>query len=229
MIQRVLAIALIAGVIAGLSVSAIQMVKVIPLILEAETYETAAQSAPSDNAHSHTHEEEWTPENGVQRTLFTMLSNIITGVGFALLLCAGIVLRGHSIDLKTGLMWGGAGFIAFSLMPSLGLPPELPGIDAADLNMRQIWWVLTVLFSAVGLALLAFKQGWFWKGGGLLFIAMPHLSGAPHLMENDSNTAAALAVLSAEFAIASVVTSALFWMIIGGTSGWLFQRYQNQT
>ena len=226
MIQRVLAIALIAGVIAVVFVSAIQMVKVIPLILEAETYETAEQSMPEESTHTHNDNNEWAPEDGVERTIFTTLSNIVTGVGFALLLCAGVVLRGRSIDLKIGLLWGLCGFITFSLMPSLGLPPELPGVDAADLQIRQIWWVLTVTFTAVGIGFLAFKQSLFWRGLGLFFIAVPHLSGAPHLSEHNGNAPAALSVLSAEFAIATILTSALFWMVLGGTSGWLFQRFQ---
>lgn len=33
-----------------------------------------------------------------------------------------------------------AGFAAFTVAPALGLPPELPGMMAADLGPRQARW-----------------------------------------------------------------------------------------
>lgn len=40
-----------------------------------------------------------------------------------------------------GLLWGLAGCATFVLAPTLGLPPELPGTAAADLTLRQTWWI----------------------------------------------------------------------------------------
>ena len=45
-------------------------------------------------------------------------------------------------------MWGLAGFAVFTIAPGLGLPPELPGVPAAPLLSRQIWWVTAVLATA---------------------------------------------------------------------------------
>ena len=61
------------------------------------------------------------------------------------------------------MFWGFAGFAVFTLAPGLGLPPELPAMPAADLGDRQIWWTATVLATAVGLALIAFRGKWCWS------------------------------------------------------------------
>jgi len=216
MLHGVLKIALVAGVVAGLCVSLLQMAQVVPLILEAEQYEVA-QAEPS-SLH-----QDWSPEDGRERTAYTFLTNILTGVGFALLLCSAVVLRGKKINLRDGMFWGMGGFLAFSFFPSLGLPPELPGMSAADLPLRQFWWVLTVTLSAIGLSLIFFKQGLPWKGGGLILIALPQLLGAPHTSEMAGGPPAELA---SQFAIASLFTSAVFWLIIGSASGWCFSRFK---
>ena len=59
-----------------------------------------------------------------------------------------------------------AGFAVFMLAPSLGLPPELPGMPAAELGPRQVWWLLTAAATAAGLALLAFRRTPVWAVGG---------------------------------------------------------------
>ena len=218
MLHRVLKIALIAGVIAGLCVSILQMAQVVPLILEAEKYEREAEN--QSLAH-----EEWAPQDGWERTGYTVMTNILIGVGFGLLLCSAVVLRGKKINMKEGLFWGLGGFLAFSFFPSLGLPPELPGMSAADLPLRQIWWVITVALSAIGLCLIFFKQGLPWKGGGLILIAIPHLLGVPHPSEMTGGPPAELA---SQFVMASLFTSAVFWLIIGTASGWCFNRFKSE-
>lgn len=239
MIQRVLMTAIIAGFIAGVFATAAQSVKVIPLILEAETYETgteeahghgeeshgavAAETMAETEAQDHHHGgEEWAPEDGLERTAFTLLSNIATGVGFGLLLCGAIVLRGREEDIKTGVLWGLAGFATFSLFPAIGLPPELPGTVAAEVDSRQLWWFLTVGCSGVGLSFIFLKQGHIWTGLGIVLIAVPHVVGAPHPEVPGGNVPPALA---AEFAVASLVSALLFWMALGASTGWLYNRF----
>lgn len=239
MIHRVLTIALVAGLAAGLFVSALQMIKVVPMIQQAEIYENGdnpgASASHDHTSHDHKstgydstgHESGsvWAPEDGLERTAYTVLTNVLTGFGYALLLCAGIVMRGQPVTLKEGVIWGLGGFLTFSLFPSLGLPPELPGTFAADLESRQIWWVMTAAASAAGLSLIAFNKNYLWKVVGLLLIALPHIIGAPHPEEAGGTAPPSMA---AEFAMVSMVTSALFWMVIGGTSGWLFDRHQSK-
>jgi cobalt transporter subunit CbtA len=137
------------------------------------------------------------------------------------MLLAAMVVRGQPIDAKRGLMWGAAGFVAASLLPALGLPPELPGTPAAELLGRQIWWLGTAFASAGGLALLAFGKGWMWRVAGLALLVAPHAIGAP---VPPSHEAAYPAGLAGEFVVASIVVSAVLWSLSGLASGWLYAR-----
>src|SRR5258706_524177 len=81
---------------------------------------------------------------------------------FALVLAALFAFRtGHGVDgirWHEGLVWGLAGFTVFTLAPGLGLPPQLPGVPAAPLLSRQIWWVLAALAAAGGLSLIFLRR-----------------------------------------------------------------------
>ena len=83
----------------------------------------------------------WAPADGMERTTYSFLANIVTGIGFALLLVAVSELAGGILSWRQGVLWGLAGFAVFTLAPGLGLPPELPAMPAADLGARQFWWV----------------------------------------------------------------------------------------
>jgi cobalt transporter subunit CbtA len=175
MIGRILLAAIAAGLIAGIFVSGAQMFKVVPLIYAAEAYENAAPQPPvhshdqaATDSHSHSHDHSassWAPEDGIERITFTALTNIVIGAGFALLVAAGMTLRGRATNWRHGLIWGASGFLAFSFLPALGLPPELPGMAAGDLTGRQLWWVMKI----------------------------PHIIGAPHPHEFSVGVPAELA------------------------------------
>ena len=75
----------------------------------------------------------------------TLAVNVVSGIGFALLLVAASEFAGGIANWRQGVLWGLAGFAVFTLAPGLGLPPELPAMPAADLVARQIWWIGTVL------------------------------------------------------------------------------------
>jgi predicted cobalt transporter CbtA len=76
----------------------------------------------------------WEPEDGIEKTAYTLLADLLTGIGFALLLAAGLALQGGTVTWRTGPFWGLAGFATFTLAPGLGLPPELPGTETAPLH-----------------------------------------------------------------------------------------------
>jgi cobalt transporter subunit CbtA len=228
-LRRILLIALLAGAAAGLVASALQVTRLTPLILAAETYETTAPAEHSHGGVAHTHTApEWKPGEGGERLAFTVLFNLLAGFGFALLLNAGLTLRrarGDGLDIGTGVAWGLAGFASFALAPALGLPPELPGMPAAELLDRQIWWVGTAGATAAGIALLAAATGGAHRGlkavlGAVLIVA-PHIVGAPEAAAEASAVPASLAV---RFAVSSLATAALFWVVLGGMSGWLQRR-----
>ena len=76
--------------------------------------------------------EGWSPQDGFERTAFTFVANVITAIGFALLLIAVSELAGGIVDWRHGVFWGFAAFTVFTLAPGLGLPPELPAMPAAS-------------------------------------------------------------------------------------------------
>jgi cobalt transporter subunit CbtA len=214
MFRRLLFTAVLGGLAAGILLTGIQSFKVLPLILEAEVHEVAAAGDEVDEA--------WAPADGLERVSYTMLANTLSGIGFALLLGAAFALRGRS-DWREGLLWGLGGFAAFSLAPALGLSPELPGMAAAELHARQIWWVATVSATAGGLGLLAFAPKVALKALGVAIILVPHVVGAPHPEIVEAGTVPA--ELAAAFVSATLVANLLFWLAVGGVSGYAFQRF----
>ncbi len=220
--------AALAGLLAGVLLSLVQQFSTVPLILQAEVFEQGAAPMPemaagADHDHAmHEHEHvAWAPQDGLERTLFTFVANIIVGVGFALLLVAGFVLRGRAIGWQQGLWWGLAGFAVFMLAPSIGLPPELPGMPAAPLGPRQIWWLLTVASTATGLGLLAFRRTPLLAAVAVALLVMPHLVGAPQPAAAESAVPEAL---HHQFVVAVTITSLLFWTVLGVLSALFFQR-----
>jgi len=240
MIARILLVAIAAGVIAGAFVTAAQSFKVIPLIFQAETYEnnapTEAMAADQPTSqppahggseatgHSHEQSAEWGPPDGFQRLAFTFLTNVLTGVGFGFLLAAAIVFAGFGISWTTGILWGMAGFLAFSFFPSIGLPPEMPGMVAADIVERQVWWVSAVVCTLIGLGLLAFGKGSALKVLGVVIIAAPQIFGAPHVNLSEVSSSVP-AELAAQYVVAVLATTALFWLVLGASVGGLLHRY----
>lgn len=211
--------ALIGGLAAGLAASLVQAGKVWPLIAAAEILEAAAPG----HTHGHAaHEPAWSPD-GPLRLALTVLFNIVAGVGFGLLLNAltrfETMRSGRVFAARDGALWGAAGFVAFSLAPAFGLPPELPGMASGGLLERQLWWVATACATAVAIALLVFAPA-RWRGAGIALIVLPHLFGPPHGDDHGSVPGE----MAAAFVAASLGASAVFWVVLGWTSGWVQQR-----
>ena len=224
--------AVLAGLIVGVVISVAQFFGTVPLIQQSEVYErkAAAESPPAthglgstanDHDKSHGHESEWEPEEGFQRNALTVAANILTAIGFALLLTGAYAIRGHAVSWREGLAWGLAGFIVFTAAPGLGLPPELPGMPAADLTARQTWWIATAAATAGGLCLLAFRSTAWAALFGLGLIALPHLIGAPIAPESHSDVPH---VLSHRFIVVVTITSLLFWALLGVATSIAFLR-----
>ena len=229
MFRTILLSALGAGLFACFAITAVQIFTTEPLIFQAEELEGGGHHDHGSAAAPHAHEaaaageetDEWGPADGAERTLFTALANLVIGVGVSLILLALMVLSGRPISTRTGLLWGVAAFIAVSLLPALGLPPELPGTPAADILDRQVWWLGTAAASAIGLALIVFGGSWLTAVAGLAVIVAPHVIGAPPPPSHDVGYPGALA---GEFVIASLVVSAVLWSFSGAAAGWLYQR-----
>lgn len=238
MFRRIFFTAIFAGFLGGIGISVVHEFTTTPIILHAEEFES--KGAPTAHKHSSsgpaanpvlvlaqskaepaTDHAQWAPSDGLERTLYTTLANILTGIGFALILVACFALSGRAANGRTGVLWGIAGFAAINLAPALGLPPEVPGALAAELGPRQGWWLLCVAATATGLWMLVFRQGALWIVAGIALIALPHAIGAPQPARMGG---AVPPELAGHFAAASLVTAAIFWTTLGWLSGTFWQR-----
>ena len=226
-LRRIVWLALVAGVVAGIAATTAQWFTTIPLILEAERYEHPAQEAEAtastskEPAATHAGDHEHEHDGVLARTGNTLLFNVLAGIGYGLLLSALLTTLGaHGVG--TGLAVGLGGFLAVGLAPALGLPPELPGIVAAELFARQMWWVGTAVASTVGLALVVFGRHNALRLVGIALLFVPHLIGAPH--PHSIPSGGPPAELQRLFIVASLGSTALFWLVLGGTLGWLHAR-----
>lgn len=220
-LRRLVFTALCAGLVTGALATVAHQFGTVPLILKAETYEQAAQP---DVPHERGAAAAWEPEGRIERAFYTALADVLAATGFALLLTAGFSLRGGMVTWREGLFWGLAGFATFTLAPCLGLPPELPGSEAAPLVQRQLWWLATATSTGAGLALLAFTRRAAWALLAAALLVLPHLYGAP---QADGHMAdAAPAALAHQFAVAVTVISLLFWLSLGAASGYFYRRFE---
>ena len=243
MLKRLFTSALFAGLCAGALAALLQLTFVVPLILLGELYETgtlvhygkagsiessldAGQIVPPESvdtsdqpAVGHAGQS----QRDLTRSIRTFAMFLVSYTGFALVLVTAFALAeraGQKITARNGALWGLCGFIVFQLAPAFGLPPELPGAQAAALELRQIWWAGCVLATATGLALLAFGRGPVLLASGAIVIALPHLLGAP--------TAAFAGVappeLAAHFATRVLGACAICWVLLGSVGGAFWSR-----
>jgi cobalt transporter subunit CbtA len=220
--------ALLAGVITGALMTFVQLVTTAPLIAQAEVYERRASQAQEEHhgdAQAHGHDADWEPEDGFERTAYTGLATILTAFGYALLLGAALSLT-RTAGLRAGLAFGAAGFLVFQLAPALGLPPEPPGVPMAELLPRQLWWLGTVIATALALASWYFARTHskrVWIPVGVVLIILPHVIGAPHA---PAEVSAVPEELVRRFSVLALVTGAMFWLTLGALMGYL---YRNRT
>jgi cobalt transporter subunit CbtA len=242
-VRESLLAALVAGLVAALVFTVVQSVWVTPLILQGEVYEDAAEAAPAEAAvgghhhdeahdeghggghdegeHHHHDEGEWKPQDGLQRTLFTFGANLLMGVGYSFVLVALYLLWREPRNMLSGAIYGLAGFLVFFAAPGLGLPPELPGTAAAELGIRQEWWAMTAVATAVGLFLLFSSKSWAMRVLAVAIVIAPHFVPAPQPAVEAS---LAPAQLQSQFRLATTVCNALFWLSLGIASGIAFRK-----
>ncbi len=226
MLHRLLFVAIVAGSVAGLATSAVQEAWAVPLILEAEGYETPTthggmDAAAHDHASGHDHADTaWAPADGFERMFWTALTNVGLGIGIGLLLAALFLMRGRA-DWRTGLVWGAVGYLAVAIAPALGLPPELPGTEAASVEGRQAWWLLTVGCTFAAFMLFHGSRHWSVRIGAVGLLLFPHLVGAP---QPEVHTALVPSMLQREFIAAALSASLVFWLVLGPVAGGLFAR-----
>jgi len=242
MFRKIFGSALLAGLIAGVVASALQHAFVVPVLIEAEAYESGEAvhfgglasdvgAASHDHgdagamaAHSHDGADEHAGLDW-ERVAFTTLATVVTFSGFGLLLVAGFALaERYGVAPRAavaGVLWGLAGFAALQLAPAMGLAPELPGSAAAEVGARQAWWIGAVAATAIGLALATLSRSHALALAGIALIAAPHVIGAPH---PDAFAGVAPPELSALFAARSLGVGAIAWAVLGGLAGTFWTR-----
>jgi cobalt transporter subunit CbtA len=216
--RKLLSVILLSGTIAGLFLFAIQHFTIFPLIEKAEVYESAAEKQMPGMSHD---DEGWHPADGIERTSFTVLSTILAAIGFAALLFGTAAIKPVSLDWRKGALWGLAAYICIDLAPAWGLPPQPPGVAVADLYARQIWWVATVISTAVALWLLLDRRKPLpIRLMGLLVFVAPHVIGAPVAIGENSVPRE----LIHRFAVLSILTTGMFWIALGSIGGLFYRR-----
>ncbi len=222
MFSRILTSALFAGAAAGLIAALLQLVFVQPVLLHAELYESGELVHFGGEAVSAL------PElpgmfSELTRDALSVIFTMLTYTGYALMMVALMSVaegQGHQIDGRTGVLWGLSGFIAFHLAPGFTLAPEVPGVAAADVYARQVWWFATVAAAIVALWLIGF-------GGNLIsyviaaaLLMAPHMIGAP---EPDVFTGPVPTEIGALFAARAFGIGLVAWVLVGAFAGYFWQ------
>lgn len=221
MLTRFLTSALFAGAAAGLIAGLLQLVFVQPVLLHAELYEGGDLvhfGALAVSAHP-----ELPGFDGVRDGL-SLIFTMLTYTGYALILIAFMSVaqdRGAQINARTGIIWGVAGFVVFHFAPGFTLAPEVPGVAAADVGARQIWWFATVAATGVALWLIAFGSGWPMWGVAIVLLGLPHLIGAP---QPDTFAGPVPPEIAALFASRALGVGMAAWVLLGAFAGYFWQK-----
>lgn len=169
------------GLASGLVLGILVCVWNLPLISEAEKFESKSISDNLNTVHGHSHShghgdvnshseeksasfEKVEKDNFWQkRNLGTFAGSVLLGISFGILISLWMLIfppdgffenpsLSKAIALSISFTIGG--FLIFFGIPFLGLPPELPGRTSGvyDYPERQAWWYLCVGSSIVGLS-----------------------------------------------------------------------------
>ncbi len=217
MLSRTLYAALVAGAAAGVLLFVLQSWTTLPLIHQAERYETA--QAP---VHPQSHANE-SSDNQLIRAAYTTTGDVLVGIGFGMLLAAVYSLNGKS-GLVPGVLWGLAGFATFHLGPALVVSPSIPAPELPPLSLRQAAWLIAAFCTGLGLAILAFGPKAA-KIGGLLLLFLPSVLFRFLFPVSRSDIPSPdLSALQHLFSVYVLGDFLLFWLVLGALSGHLFEQ-----
>lgn len=225
MFTRILTSALIAGSGAGLVASLLHFLFVQPVLLQAELFESGAVQHFADRATQVQHIPiSFDPVRDGLSIVFYML--IYSGYALILVSLMSIAEdKGHPVSGRTGLLWGVAGFVTVLLAPGASLAPEVPGVAAADVTPRQIWWFATVGATGMALWLIAFGQNRMLWALAAALILVPHLAGAP---EPDVMTGPAPPEVAALYAARVFGVGLAVWTCLGAFAGILWASAESE-
>ncbi|MDP9901173.1 CbtA family protein [Variovorax ginsengisoli] len=253
--QRLIGSALAVAVVVGSVQTGVQLWQATPIIHAAERYESQKIESPAapaalstvpvqagahDHAHDHAHAAapDWQPEDGAERTFWTWIANLLHAFSMALLVLAvmGVCLwRGTPVrSLPLAALVAAAGWLSTHFWPSLGLPAEIPGMDAARLGSRQGWWVLAAVSAALACGAVAgLRSPLRWPAAAAV-LALPLIVGAPHIAADpfagfSAEAQTALRALDAQFVQATTWIAVSFWLSMALACGLAFERWLRPT
>ncbi len=237
MTARIFTSALFAGLVAGLVAVLLQWALMQKLILEGEEYETGAKShfagvlvlnedgeTAAQAAASAEAEEEGEAESLVTRYALAFFAAFVTWVGLALVMVAGFALaerHAQRITMQDAILWGVAGFAALHVMTGIGLAPELPGTPAAELELRQLWWMTTAVTAIIAFAFMGYGRKPIHVALAMVLLIAPHLIGAPRL---DGYAGVAPPELSGEYVARAYAVAFISWITLGLAAGHFWNR-----
>ena len=213
--------ALIAGALAGMFSSALHLATTVPLIERAEMFEHAQGGDVENVTQPHEHTSSAATQVW-QRNILTIVAMVLAYVGFALIIAAAGTIAGSLEGCRSGLLWGTAGFVIFTLAPGFGLPPELPAMPAADLAARQIWWISTVVCTAVAIGLVYSLRSATAVIAAAALVLAPHLAGSP---QPPAEISPIPADLHAQFEEMTFLLSLVSWLSLGLLLGFLRRQF----
>lgn len=192
--------------------------------------------APVAHSHgSHVHGEgEFEPE-GAMRPALSILGTSLLGAAYGVLLSCIFLLAFRLKLLKTnfisnpwvqGTFIGLSGFLILHGLPSIGLPPPLPGVQnsEADFGLRQAWWLkdvflnlfamLTLWFGGSALSKISFGKTTGTLISVILAIVLIWIPfGLIGIPEHATETGAP-ADLQTKFLMASLLVNLVFWIVL---------------
>ena len=224
MFQRILICALLSGAGAGLITGILQWFFIQPILLHAELYE----SGMAQHFNTQIGSSAIAPARhlDVMRDSLSLIFSMIIYFGYALVLIPLMITTSKAQPSTVqGVLWGLAGYAIVLLAPAFGLAPELPGVAAADVTQRQLWWLGTVTLSAISIALIIFGKHTILKAIAIPLILAPHLLGAPH---PDLFIGSAPPELAALFVTRVLGVGLVSWLTLGVMAVYFWRTQDDQ-
>ena len=221
MFLRILTIALFAGFIAGVISAAMQIIFLQPILLHAELYEDGTLTHFGNSSVSGSY---LNITFDFQRNALSVLFSALIYTGYAFILTS-LLAYASSLNLKIdnirAILFGICGFVTVQLSPAFGLPPELPGVAAAELMPRQIWWFFCVISTGLGFWIIAFGGKLIFIVIGVILLLTPHIIGAPQPLIFVGPTPPELA---SHFASRALTIGLVTWSSLGFLTGYFWRK-----